>query len=216
MGKMVNAKTHSIHPSLIIRCGKNSNHNRTLRVGPLNKRTPAPTRLYLDAIRQIQTTLQTPPNINIHKPPDALTSQYTLRPHLHLTGFYQAPCSPDGCVSLRTLDSDAPTRLRTAHNLRDLWPEPPLPKKKKQKTKNQSCWSERTRALRLWKILTVTIFFFFSWRKNAETRRWGLFLLSDCSSLSPPHAPPPSPLSVYTIDNINDVIHRLAEMPGLS
>lgn len=26
----------------------------------------------------------------------------------------------------------------------------------------------------------------------------------------------PSPPSLYTIDNINDVMHRLAEMPGLS
>ena len=142
-------KKHTVRPSMAIKCADDP-HNRTLhvQVGPLNERTPtplqthtpAPARPYLGSIYLTQnhlththtpshthTSPQTPWLANIHT--------YPPQPHLLLlllllTGLCQAPWSPAGSVSLRTLDSDAPTRLRTAHNLGDLWPEPlPLPKK---------------------------------------------------------------------------------------
>lgn len=114
---------HTVHPSLPVKCGENS-HNRTLniQVEPQNKRTPAPTRLYLDSICLYQTISHTHHHTHkTHKPPDTLTGQHATPPsHPLLTGLCQTPWSPVGSVSLRTLDSDAPTRLRTTHNLGDL------------------------------------------------------------------------------------------------
>lgn len=103
-------------------------------------------------------------------------------------------------VSLRTMDSDVPTRLGTDHNPRRCvtW----TPPRKGEKT------LERSRPLFLFSLRYI----FISFSRRSEGGK------KQTNPKGPCFSPAwllltPSPLSVY---NINDVIHRQAEMPGLS
>lgn len=179
---------HPSHPSLTI----SSDHslNRTLQTEPLRRRTT--------------TSVPYLNHLSAHTPPDPFDEPACTPKHTHSSSS-PALWSLSGSGSLRTMDSDVPKRLWTAHNLGAVGPEPP-PSPQKIKPMAAPLKTHKTSSSG-----GFSAFVYLSEGKKKKTARTrGPAWLLSCLPLTP------SPPSVHTIHSINDVIRRHPQMPGLS